>query len=359
MRRLEPRLRAGIRLVLLLLLFVSGLTIRVQADDRNNDAATSNESTRKVLKSSPEILSSHRPTIYTFFQQIDANNRTTGMTNDDDTALLSFWKERWEDAGFAPVILTSETIYSPILENQNALFQRSHLSSFTTERYESVRTKIDTLPLDDFGKILYRRWLAMAAVGGGWFSDYDNFPLWNLDNEKSTEQPQMMSREDLQAPTKMTVYDMLSPTLASGSGIEWLDTLEALLDDTIEKCPPLSNRSSCFYTDALAIHSLKTNQHSMAPKTARKVAFPFDKNDPVSFDDPSLCSTRNFRTKVTVHFGPEVLQRGRHVPPKLRHPKHRSSLAREWLDRWQELCHKKTLHPETMEDTMELLSNKD
>ena len=346
MRRHKPRLRSfsrrfsGISLVLLVL-FVAGLAIRVQAGDRNNGVTENHESTREIPGSSPKSPSSQRPTIYTYFQRIDANNRTTGMTNDEDDDLLSFWRERWEDAGYTPVILTSDTVYSPSFDNQSASNNQSHSSSFTKERYESVRTKLDAMPLDDFGKILFRRWLAMAAIGGGWFSDYDNFPLWNLESEGS------VSRDELHLPTKMTVYDVLSPTLASGSGIEWLDTLEALLDDTIQNCPP---RSNCFYSDSLAIHSLKSNHHTMAPMTARRVALPFDKDDPVSSNDSHLCSKRAFRTKFTVHFGPEALQRGRHVPPKDRHPKHRSRLARGWLDRWQELCHKKIIDPETMEE---------
>lgn len=344
MRRNKPKMRlfslrfSGISLVLLIL-FVAGLAIRVQAGDGNNNVTENHESARGIAGSSS---SSQRPTIYTYFQRIDANNRTTGMTNDEDDDLLSFWKERWEAAGYTPVILTSDTVYSPSFENQNESINQSDLSSITKERYESVRTKLDAMPLDDFGKILFRRWLAMAAIGGGWFSDYDNFPLWNLDNEGS------MSRDELHLPTKMTVYDILSPTLASGSGIEWLETLEALLDDTIQNCPP---RSNCFYSDSLAIHSLKSNHHTMAPKTGRKVALPFENDDRISFNDPDLCSKRAFR-KFTVHFSPEALQRGKNVPPKDRHPKHRSRLARGWLDRWQELCHKKTIATETTEESI-------
>jgi hypothetical protein len=218
---------------------------------------------------------------------------------------------------------------------------------------------VETLPLDDFGKILFRRWMAMAAVGGGWFSDYDNFPLWDLSSRTATDDgpgqgptqtpPSDMAWRQLPNGGKLTLHDILSPTLASGSGNEWLDTLEALLDETNRHClvPPRRNKSNfddlgdfdCFYTDSLGIHSLIADHHPLAPKTTRRVATPFDKNDPVSSNDPSLCASRDFRTKLTVHFGPAALQKGRHVPPNDRLPGRRSRLARDWLDRWKQLCH--------------------
>ena len=270
-----------------------------------------------------ENPSDGRPVIYTYFERIDATNRTTGMSDEEDNDLLMFWKERWQEAGYVPIILTSNDA------NLSHLSMHSQNQSFTKERYESVRSKLDSLPLDDFGSILFRRWLAMAVVGGGWYSDYDNFPLWG------EELPKM--------PARLNLYDILSPTLASGSGVEWLDTLEALLEDASEHCSHISKgrqELNCFYTDSLATNSLRANRHSLSPKTARKVAVPFDKNDPVSFDDPSLCSSKDFRSKYTIHFGPEALQRGRHVPPNDRLPKYRVKLARDWLNRWKELCGK-------------------
>ena len=285
-----------------------------------------------------------RPTIYTYFERIDVSNRTTGMTDEDDSYLLQFWKERWISAGYTPIVLTAVDVegFQQKLDHQ----QRRAAEYESSSSSSSIQSRLDALNLDDFSRILFRRWIAMAAVGGGWFTDYDNFPLRDF----SHQEEKGILHQELPNNGKMTVHDLLSPTLASGSGKEWLDTLDALLDDAKEHCQRRSTSTStsritdhyyynCFYTDSLGIHSLRTNNHKMAPRTTRQVAAPFDKNDPVSFDDPKLCSSKQFRTKWTVHFGPEILQRGKHIPrPADRLPKYRFKLARDWLDRWQVLC---------------------
>lgn len=357
-----------LRLVLFFLLVATGSVLRVQAtSDADADADASNAVVTDTLTLSssssssnpptkPRTHSQQRPTIYTYFERIDVSNRTTGMTDDEDFDLLGFWKERWDEAGYTPVVLTAETVaasFPPPTPTPLQFPNNNQSHHFTNlDRYESIRSKLETLPLDDFGKILFRRWMAMAAVGGGWFSDYDNFPLWDLSHTTTDDGPGQaptpkleMAWRQLPNGAKLTLHDILSPTLASGSGNEWLDTLEALLDETNRHClvPPRRNSNfddfDCFYTDSLGIHSLIADHHPLAPKTTRRVAVPFDKNDPVSSNDPSLCTSRDFRTKLTVHFGPGALQKGRHVPPNDRLPGRRSRLARDWLDRWKQLCH--------------------
>ena len=327
--------------------FAADRTGVVAATDPIKTTATRNEN-----DSSIEQTVEHQPLIYTYFEKIDDSVRTTGMTDDEDFDLLQLWRERWEEAGYKPVILTAEDA-DALLGSWNKTKHEGNNHSFaialTKERSDSIRTKLEDLPLDHFGKVLFRRWMAMAAVGGGWFSDYDNFPLWNFSQKDLKQQ--------LPNDAKITVHDILSPTLASGSGSEWVDTLEALLDEANRSCTPKSigdnvetisseqnglargGACCCFYTDSLGIHSLIANHHTLSPKSSRKVARPFDKNDPVSLDDPRLCSAREFRTKLTIHFGPEALQRGRYVTPNARLPRHRSRLARDWLDRWKVLCH--------------------
>ena len=98
------------------------------------------------------------------------------MTDEQDSDLLLLWKEQWEKAGYTAIILTEQTLKSPNFET---------LGEVTQKRYELIQSKLEALPVDDFGKVVFRRWLAMAAIGGGWFSDYDSFPLWNLEQEVS------------------------------------------------------------------------------------------------------------------------------------------------------------------------------
>jgi hypothetical protein len=241
MRELQSFLRFSgslLRLLLLFLLVATGSVLRVEATnnaDVNNavvidtaldtNTATRDDDRGRGSSSNPPTKPlAQRPTIYTYFERIDVSNRTTGMTDDEDFDLLRFWKERWKEAGYTPMVLTAETVTAsfppPPLQFPNKTTntntnnnQTSHYypsNYFTKDRYESIRSKLETLPLDDFGKILFRRWMAMAAVGGGWFSDYDNFPLWDLDVGSAPEPKPEMTLALMQLPNgeKMTLHDI-------------------------------------------------------------------------------------------------------------------------------------------------------
>jgi len=360
--------------ILLLHFFaLSGLqNLRVRAISAYEYESTNNETTTRTkdTKNNEPII------IYTYFEKIDISNRTTGMTDEDDSNLLNFWKETWKAAGYMPIILTAEDIMISFGRHDDDGGQTTTNTKgkyFTKDRYDSITSRLNNLNLDDFSRILFRRWIAMATVDGGWFSDYDNFPLRRRRHQSCISSPQpnqviqagkLHLQEQLPNDGKMTLHDILSPTLASGSGKEWLDTLDYMLDDAEKHCQKAteyrhrhddddddddgrknydSHNINCFWTDSLGIHSLRTNnnhnQDMPAPKTSRQVAVPFDKDDPVSFNDPKLCSSKSFRNKWTVHFGGEILQRGKYVPsPKDRLPKHRLKLARNWLDQWHILC---------------------
>lgn len=252
------------------------------------------------------IVSDMKPVIYTYFERIPANQRTTGMLDEDDDDLLQFWKASWSSAGWKTVVLTLKDA-------------QSHPDYMMLQ--EGLKE------LDSFGCVLFHRWMAMAAVGGGWYADYDVFPL-------------------RQFPTKlphngtMVVHDIVSPTLASGDGEQWFATLRALLEDFQRRKRSTSGSRTIFWTDSLGIDSLlrhlPDNEH--APLTSKNVAIPLDRNDPVASQNPGDCLARTFRNKWAVHFGQNMLQMARHVPPEKRLPKHRLSLAKEWLPRWKQIC---------------------
>ncbi|VEU41228.1 unnamed protein product [Pseudo-nitzschia multistriata] len=230
-----------------------------------------------------------------------------------------------------PVVLTAKDVWK---ENG-----QKHL---TQSRYESVQSRLDALKLDDFSRVVFHKWIAMTVAGGGWFSDYDSFPLPSLYRENGGD---IIRGDELPNNGHITVYDMISPTLASGSANSWIDVLEALLDDAEEHCRQTEGSKTyhrydldCFYTDSLAIHSLRKKQHKLAPHTERKIATPFDKHDPVSNDDTGLCSSEKFVKKWTVHFGPGILQRSGHIPPRARRPKYRLNVAEDWMGRFERLC---------------------
>jgi hypothetical protein len=193
-----------------------------------------------------------------------------------------------------------------------------------------LHQKIIELNLDEFGTILFRRWVAMVVMGGGWFSDYDNFPLPG----------RFIPPPELPNMGKLTIHDLLSPTLASGSAEEWMMVLNRVLEVSAEHCIRAKKRQrKCFWTDSLGIHILRADhQNDISLTTTKMVARPYDRNDPVYYNNTSFCESRQFQKKWTVHFGPEMLQASKYVPPTKRLPQHRMELAKNWLERWRMLC---------------------
>ena len=246
-----------------------------------------------------------KPVIHTFFQRIPPYNRTTGMTDEDDDNLLAFWREAWSRAGWEPVVLTEDDA-------------RSHRD------FQWFQSELGKLKLDAFSNILFTRWIAMAAVGGGWYADYDVFPL------------RAMPRE-IPHNGRMTVHDIASPTLASGNAEEWMMTLMALLEDAEANRSPRDDKLT-FWSDSLAVLSVTRKHKNLppSPQTSRRVADPYSRRDPI-FSQYG-CSTKAFRDRWVVHFGQEMVQGGPYVPPELRLPKHRLQLAKQWLTKWSTLC---------------------
>jgi hypothetical protein len=257
-----------------------------------------------VIASSTEAIKD-RPLIHTFFHRIDPKDRTTGMSDEDDAILMEFWKQTWYDDGWEPIVLTLEDAQKHV-------------------QYESLKVSLENLQLGPVGNLLFFKWMAMASAGGGWYADYDVFPLRDFPKE-------------LPFNGTMTVYDIIAPTLASGREDEWLLTLNALVDDAKDHKSSAQGKRT-FWTDSLGVISLmgKHGKKSPTPRMERYVAHPYDKKDPIVTS--SDCGTKAFKDKWVVLFGQEMLQAAQFVPPGLRLPKHRVTLARDWLPQWNATC---------------------
>jgi len=170
----------------------------------------------RYLSSTNAIINqkdSRLPIIYTFYERIDPNEHVkyTGMTDNADRHLLQLWKEYWTLAGWEPRILTLEDA------QRHPDFQKVDKA-----------LDLEALALGYKDKMCYMRWLAMAAVGGGFLSDYDIFPI------------RQVTYDGIHLPNdgKMTFYDQAFngaiPCLVSGSFNEFDRMSKLMIESTLK-----------------------------------------------------------------------------------------------------------------------------
>jgi hypothetical protein len=96
-----------------------------------------------------------RPVMYTFFTTLTRRKHTelnpAGMSNEAHTRMLSVWSKAWWEAGWYPVILTMADA-------------QKH------KQFEEINEIMETFKMNSYNLACFYRWIAMAAVGGGWMS---------------------------------------------------------------------------------------------------------------------------------------------------------------------------------------------
>jgi len=136
------------------------------------------------------VSDDHRPIMHTFYEKVN--------TGEDD--LLEAWKEEWDMAGFKTVVLNLEDA-------------KKH------PYFEEMEKVVEDLFFHGYNKMCFYRWLAMAASGGGWISDYDTFPT-NFPMDESKTLPN---------GGNFTSFERHVPSLMVGSADEWLRVTKLLL----------------------------------------------------------------------------------------------------------------------------------
>ena len=181
-----------------------------------------------------------RPIMNTFFAI--PKGKTIKRT---DAETLAVWKAAWSAAGWNTVSSVS----------QQKKFQSSYMSTFSESypscffgfsptiffmqrvlsikdaeahpEYTDIDAKLKDVPLDlasEYNRACYLRHFAMAALGGGWMSDYDTIPV-NM-NAK-------VFKKDLPNDGRFTTYEGHVPSLIVGSASEWDRVSKALLREGI------------------------------------------------------------------------------------------------------------------------------
>lgn len=185
-----------------------------------------------------------RPVIHTFFHYIDPSKKGTGMSVEADERLLALWKQEWSDAGWDPVVLSLEDA-------------EKH------PRFEEFKETLEKVPLMGKGgrgvnifynQLCYYRWLAMAAVGGGWMSDYDVFPVRHVDEGDHSDH----NKAFLPGDGYFTVHAIVSgsagsgiPCFMSGTADEWEKMAFNILDNGA------AHQDERMWTDMFALMDLR------------------------------------------------------------------------------------------------------
>lgn len=154
--------------------------------------------------------------MHTFFHRIDPDeyHKYGGMTDASDTKLLLTWESSWKAAGFETKIITLE--------------DAKHHPAY--EKFDKL-LNLEKMPFGYYDKLCFLRWLAMAAVGGGYMSDYDTFPLRSFSSDH-------MKMRHLPNEGRLTVYDTVRnggvPSVVSGTAEEFDRIAHSLLYNNLQ-----------------------------------------------------------------------------------------------------------------------------
>lgn len=244
------------------------------------------------------------PIIHVFFEPIAQEQRFTSMTDEDDEALLDFWKQAWKAAGWEPRVLTLQDAKKHPL-------------------YHEFQNELDNLCIDEFGRLSLLRWIALAAAGGGWMADYDAFPLRDFSNDV------------LDNNGEVTIYEAVAPVVVSGSVNALTVMAKYLLQHATSHGRASQNRLS-FWTDTLGLLTAWRDPNCTlhVKKDIVDGRKALTGNSLTSED----CNKRPFRGEHFIHVSHFAMMEAPGVAPELRLPRHRLTVAKQWLPEWIAIC---------------------
>ena len=271
------------------------------------------------------IVPGSRPIMYTFFEWIPPRNRGTSMSDIADKALITEWKAAWKAAGWHPIVLTLQD-------------SKAHPDYAD---YAPKLSKINMLGVGNGGgtvvynQLCFYRWLAVAAVGGGFMSDYDVFPVSRAPSSRvSTLSSSSLSSVPPPHDGNFTVYCRIRnsrtagiPCLMSGRAEEWTRMAYALLENGIQN----ANSGETMWSDMLALIDLRHGGTTYQVYDAVLEGHNVLLDREWTVDDCNITAT-----KEAVHFSHESLRLG-YLPPG-ETAENRPEIIRRFLTTWRQLC---------------------
>lgn len=218
-------------------------------------------------------LVSAPPTIYRL-----QNHKETEPSRE----LLAAWKEAWEAVGWIPMTLSIPEIVN--LDQFKDIHERMASSQLSREQQDQIW-----------------KYVAMAAVGGGWIGHIDTFPLDSIMDEANF----------LPNDGRFTVFDESRASLVSGRADEWLWTARLLLRHATE------SKNTDSWSELLALRELQSPNGVLFVDKVRHLS-----ENPTW--DSSECPLTN--DKRAVSFGTTQNK------PEF------ASLVSDWFSRWRNEC---------------------
>ena len=266
------------------------------------------------LTEKPKVTSfDNRPSMYTFYSHVE-----TGASVDTDRKLLELWAEEWTIAGFDAKILTLDDA-------------RKHPSFPTYERVLREQTKLYK-PLE-YNYMCFFRWLAMAAIGGGYMSDNDVLPM---------QGSYMLSKHaTLPNDGNFTAYQRHVPSMMSGSANEWDRLASTILATAIAQSNGHMkiDGGSRLTSDMMALLSVIKTGGDVIVHPDHILSNPQD----FLAMNQSLCM--GMGQKPAVHFSHHAI----HAMGS-EHVDLRPAIMRKWMTRWRTICGRDESQSEMIEE---------
>jgi len=170
------------------------------------------------------------PLMNTFFEPVPGG--CCGASEEGHMKLIAAWETAWSAKGWETRVLNMDDA-------------RKHPD------FEKMDNFLARIQVTEYNRRCFFRWLAMAANGGGWMSDYDTFPL-NFDSEIGARVGQY---------GVFTSFEKHVPSLISANRDEWEKLVEMFMK-RLEK----RKLEDGFISDMLMLLNIK---HDLGKKAGR------------------------------------------------------------------------------------------